>query len=204
MDTPLLTKEFEPEKVVVGSVTEKNVMLYYPLSSGNEEYRKLTIQTPKMKIIFDPEEKKTKDGRVFVKNINFTLSELGSDSNKKNISLFKEKIERTDSTIQKSLPEVLKLKTFNTSIWKNSNYSPTMKISMPYKDGVCKTVVFDSNNERISDDEIKKGVFVSAILKLDNMWIWNDKIGVNWVVEQFKIFENKQNKNIMMIREVDD
>lgn len=192
--TILMTRQLDPELIVLGSVNEKNVTFYYPLDTQKEEFTKLKIQTPRMKLCFEPDEKKTNDGTIFLKNISFSTQEIGSDGNKKTIRSFKQKIQELDKKTLELLPEVLQNKSFSTSLWqgKNTSYEPTMKVSLPYKDGVCRTQVYDNNDERIGDDEIKKGVVASAILKLDNMWIWKDKIGLNWVVEQLKVYDAKE------------
>lgn len=193
----LSTREFNPDNIVVGTASDRNVTFYYPLTPGSDEYSKLRIQTPMMRIAFDPDEKKTKEGKTFVKNICFSTDEIGSSGNKKNLKYFREKIKESDRKMFGLLPEVLQTKALSNSLWqgKNKNYGPTFKASMPYKDNVCKSFVFDENDDRVSDDEVQRGVTASAILKLDNMWIWNDKIGVNWSIDQLKIYDKKQTTN---------
>ena len=204
--TILMTKQWNPESFVIGSVNEKNATFYYPLASGSDEFTKLRVQTPRMRICFDPDEKKTKEGKVFVKNVSFSTQEIGSNGNKKTIRLFKKRIQETDKKIFGLLPEILQNKSFSSSLWqgKNTSYEPTMKVSFPYRDGVCKTQVYDKNDDRIDEEEVKKGVVASAILKLDNMWIWRDKVGINWVVEQLKIYEEQKPFQKFTIRKVDD
>lgn len=177
----LLTKEYDPELIKLGDYNEKNVTFFYPI--GSDEFTKLRIQTPIMSIPFEPDEKKNKDGETFVKNISFSMN------GKEKVKMFKEKMEKTDEKIKSLLPEALKVKTFSPTLWKSKNekYEPTMKVAIPYRDGVCKSSFFDNNNQKITESEVQKGIRGSAILKLDNMWIWKDKVGINWTVEQFKV-----------------
>lgn len=183
----LLTKEYNPDLLKLGQYNDNRVTFFYPI--GVDEYSILRIQTPTMNIPFDPSDRKTKDGDIFIKNISLSMN------NDKKVRHFQEKIEETDKKIQELLPEILKSKEFSPSLWKskNGNYEPTMKINLPYKDGSCCSPVFNDKNEKISEEEIKKGIKGSAILKLDKVWIWNNKIGINWTVEQFKI-QPSQNK----------
>jgi hypothetical protein len=192
-DNTLMIKEYKPLKLVHGKTTEKAVTFYYPLNSSSDEFRKLTIQTPRMYIPFDLEERKMGD-KVFIKNINLSLREIGSDKNKKRLLQFEDKIKETDKRILDLLPEKLLMKNFYPSLYqgKNLNYKPNMKVSIPFDGDDCKISIYNEQHEQISDEKLDKGIILSAIIRLDKVWIWNDKMGVNWVVEQIKIY-NSQN-----------
>lgn len=187
----LLTKEYNPDLLKLGEYNENRATFFYPI--GIDEYTKLRIQTPIMIIPFEPSERKTKEGEIFIKNISLAMN------NNTKVRSFQEKIEKTDKKIQELLPEILKTKEFSSTLWKskNGNYEPTMKVAIPYKDGHCCSSVFNKQNEKISDEEIQKGIRGSAILKLDNLWVWKDKVGINWTVDQFKI----QPQNTIKFRE---
>lgn len=194
MSVPVImrTKNYDPSVLTIGTATEKNVSFYYP--TGNDEFTKLRIQTPKFRIPFIPEERKTKADKIFVKNISLSTDEIGDSNNRKLIELFRTKIMNTDDVLKKLIPESLKSKELGSSLWqgKNVKYKPIMKISMNYKDEKCQTAVYNANDEKISDDEIKKDIIISAIIRLDGVWISNNKMGVNWVAEQIKIYENEK------------
>lgn len=206
MSAPVImrTKNYDPSVLTFGNSTEKMVSFYYP--TGNDEFTKLRIQTPKLRIPFDPEERKTKADKIFVKNISLSTDEIGNDDNKKTISKFRAKMTETDGILKSLLPENLKSKEFGSSMWqgKNIKYKPIMKISMNYKDEKCQTAVYDANDTKITDEDIKKDIIISAIIRLDGVWIANNKMGINWVAEQIKIYETESVVPKYNIRKIED
>jgi hypothetical protein len=205
MNTPqiLLTKEYDPEMLTMGNIGEKSICVYYPVKDVKDQFTKLKIQTPKLRIPFDGDLRKTKEGKIFVKNIQLSTDEIGSNNNKKNINTFRTKIEDTDNKIKKLLPPEFTNKTISNSLWqgKNTKYSPNMRISIPFKDEICQAEVYDSDDTLLDYNEVKKGITASVILQLDNIWVTHDKVGINWVAKQFKIYDNPKIQSYFRIRE---
>ena len=207
MEFPMI-ENYHPKKIVLGKVEEKGIKFYIPTDS--EDFEPIRFQIPKMKIAFDIDERKTSTGRVFAKNISLSTYEIGSDNNKKRIEILRSKLEKTEKYIKKLLPKYLEDKKFSPSLWqgKNTDFKPTFKVSMNFnKDDKTKTGIFDSENNSIGDDKIEKGQIVSMGIKMDKLWIWNDKIGINWEIEQVKIYNSssseKNTKKKIMIRKDD-
>lgn len=180
-------EKYDPKGIVLGKVEDKFVKFF--VNGANGDLDKITFQLPTMRIVFDIEEKKTRDGRVFVKNVSLSTKENGSENNRKRIEILKSKIEKTEEYIRKLLPEKLRSKSFVSSLWQGSNkdFSPVFKASMNYKNDECVTGVFDEDNNPIDSNSLEKGQYVSMAITLDKLWVWNDKIGLNWEVNQVKI-----------------
>ena len=184
-------ENYHPKKIVLGKVDKKKVTFFLP---NGDKFDKICFKTPAMKICFDIDDKKSFEGKVFVKNISLTTEEIGSENNRKRIETLVSKLESTEKYIKRLLPNELKDKIFSKSLWqgKNKDYKPTFKVSMGYdRDGNVRAGVFDSDNKQIDAENIKRGQTVSTILRLDKVWVWNDKIGINWEVEQIKIHDSK-------------
>lgn len=204
MSTILRTKNYDPSVIVLGTSTEKAISFYYPI--GNDEFSKLRIQTPKLRIPFDPEDKKTKNNKLFVKNISLSTDEIGTSDNKQLINKFRTLMSETDEKLMGLLPESVRSKDFTPTLWqgKNIKYSPIMKISMNYKDEKCQTSVYDSKDAKISENDVIKGIVISAIIRLDGVWVSNNKTGVNWVAEQIKIYEKPEEQGTFKFRKIED
>ena len=71
---------------------------------------------------------------------------------------------------------------------KKDNYSPTMKLKLPYYNGEHKSSVFDDKRNPITPEAITKGCEVMLIVQLSNMWFVRKQFGVTWQVLQAKIY----------------
>lgn len=183
-----LTKEWNPEKIVIGNINDKKINIFYPKENEEGSFNPLVIQTPKLKIPFDGEEKRSKDGQVFVKNIQLSASPVGGQSNKNNIKSFVEKINAIDENIKAQVGGSKKMSnSFRQG--RNTDFAPNMRISIPFRDECCKTAIYDSKDDKTDVSSITKGIIVSVILRLDSLWIGAQSMGINWVAEQIKIYE---------------
>ena len=52
--------------------------------------------------------------------------------------------------------------------------------------------------------KLQKGQIVSMSIKLEKLWIWNDKIGINWNIEQIKVYEELPKKGFRIVKESED
>lgn len=191
-DIPMI-ENYNPKYIVLGKVEEKAVKFF--LSSKNDNnYSKIRFQTPKMKIPFDIDNKKTSTGKIFVKNISLSTNEIGSENNKKRIEILRSKIEKTEKYIKKLLPTHLQNKKFCNSLWqgRNTDFKPILKVSIGFdRDDNVKAGIFDNDNNPLDVSKVSKGQTVSLVLRFDKLWVWNDKIGINWEVEQLKIYDKE-------------
>lgn len=190
-----LIAEYEPSNIILGKYTKnKHVTYFYPLKNCPDEFSKLRIQLPKMRILWEPEEKRTKDGKLFVKNYTLSLKESGSTSNKRSVSLLKQKMEQTDSIVKNLLPDELKYKTMNATLWQKGDFDPCMKFAINYDfndETKCNCNVYNNDNVLIHEDELKKGSLIGVILRFEKLWIYNDKVGIQWIADQIKIYDDQ-------------
>lgn len=76
-------------------------------------------------------------------------------------------------------------------------YAPTMKLTLPHKDGVFSVKTFNANTRLPVEpsDVIKagacKGATVQAIIQLSGIWIVGTKFGCTWKVKQLNIRERQ-------------
>jgi hypothetical protein len=191
MDIPMI-ENYNPKAIVLGKVDDKSVKFYTP--GQGDDMDNIRFQIPKMRIAFDPDGRKSAMGKLFVKNISLSTNEIGSDNNKQRIEILRTKLEKTEKYIKRILPTHLSGKTFSHSLWqgKNKDFKPIFKVSISYnRDEKSKAGIFDSDNKPVGDECLEKGKIVSMALRLDKLWIWNDKIGINWEVEQVKIYDQE-------------
>lgn len=191
MEIPMI-ENYQPSKIVLGKVDEKYVKFY--MSGDGDDYKQIRFQIPKMRIAFDIDNRKSSTGKVFVKNITLSTNDIGSENNVKRIDILRTKLLKTEKYIKRLLPPHLENMTFSHSLWqgKNLDFKPTFKVSIHYdRDDKTKTNVFDSNNNQISDSTLTKGQIVSMAIRLDKLWIYGGKIGINWDVEQIKVYDSQ-------------
>lgn len=67
-------------------------------------------------------------------------------------------------------------------------YPPTVKLSIPMRDGACKVEVYDSSRNQISIDDVDlKGADVTAIIQSNGVWVAGGKFGCKFRVLQMKV-----------------
>lgn len=195
-NTILMTKTLDPEVLKFGKHRDKNCTVYYPV--GQDDYEKLRVQTPKLKICFDPVDRKDRNGSVFVTSLSHSMDLIGSDNNKESIELFEKKMRRVERVVQKILPpEVKNDRELSSSFWKkeNSEYAATIRSSVKYDKGEPQIRIFKGKErEPVELSEFKRGTITSCILCLDQVWVTGNKYGINWVIEQAVIYPDKSSK----------
>lgn len=202
-DIPMV-ENYNPRKIVLGKVEEKHVTFFLP---DGDNFKKIKFQTPKMRICFDVEERKTKMGKLFVKNVTLSTNEIGSDNNRKRIEILRTKLEKTEKYIKRLLPDYLKNKKFNSSLWQGNNkdFKPTFKVGINFdRNEEANVGIFDKDNNPMEHTKLQKGQIVSMSIKLEKLWIWNDKIGINWNIEQIKVYEELPKKGFRIVKESED
>jgi hypothetical protein len=195
----LFAKNFEPTKLKAGSCTGKNIGFYYPLETKGDEFVKLKIQTPMLRIAFKPDEVRSKkDNKLFIVNFSLSLEEIGDDSNQKTIRRFIRRMNTMTDVIRDLLPIEHKNKTFYGNLYQNPSgkYAPTMKTGMQFKDEECASEIFDVNHNQIKYTDLSMNKMASFILRFDGVWIFNDKIGMTWNIEQAKVYGDFSKRSI--------
>lgn len=202
----LLTKHFKPSLVRLGDAKGNYINVFYPLNSQENEFTKLKIQTPKMKIPWDLEERKSRQGKVFSINVTVSTDEIGSDKNKKNTNMFREKILELEEKIKYLLPPNFQSKDFSSSLYqgKNLEFKPTMRLSIPcYKDEQPNVTIFDKNGDQDNISSLVPRSVCTFIICLNSIWSTDTKVGINWNIEQVTVFNDFFKKKISFREEED-
>ena len=66
-----LVKTFEPDLLTFGKEKQRGCTVYYPV--GATDYVKLRIQTPRLKICFEPSVRRDRNDQIFIKNLSHSL-----------------------------------------------------------------------------------------------------------------------------------
>ena len=74
---------------------------------------------------------------------------------------------------------------------RTDKYPPTVKLTVPFRDGAFTCDVFDSTRQPVDINEIQtKGAQVTAIIKCAGIWFSGGKFGASWRVVQMKVAPN--------------
>lgn len=157
----------------------------------------LYIHLPYFKVPFNLKEKKTKEGKVFMKTISFSTENVDLDdpkqtkTNNKHIKKFVQFVDNVDAIASKKFPN---REQYN-SLYVNpeGKYAPTFNVNIKFKYGTHEVNldVFDNQENLLAfDDFIFKNKIVTGILKLDSVWESNGKIGTNWNAVQLQIVKD--------------
>lgn len=192
----LATKQFNPSLVKIGNIKGNYLSIFYPINDQDGEFTKLKIQTPKMKIPFEIQERKTKTGKLFAINVTVSTDEIGTEKNKSRIEMFREKILDLEKKIQRILPPEFQNKTFSSCLWqgKNLDFKPTMRLSIKCYDELPLIEIFDSDGDISDISELVPKSIGTFIIALDSVWSTDDKVGINWNIEQVSISKEKSSK----------
>lgn len=200
------TKEIDPAQLEMGNVTEKNVEFFYP--SGDNTFEKFRVHTPKLRIPFDISDKKARaTGKVFAKSVTFAMDRVGTPANQARIDRFVAAVRDIDDHVKRVLSksESFRTKTFYGSLYQNpapkydgSLYPPTMRVTVPFrKDGTCVSSFYDPQENPIDVSDVHRNDTAAAIIVLDEIWVSGQKYGINWVIEQLKVFERPKKQTFV-------
>lgn len=85
---------------------------------------------------------------------------------------------------------------------KNNQFPPTLRIKVPNKDNVIKTLFFNKDKTKIEiNDEtdvvsiMKKGTHVQTAIECVGVWINESKFGLSWKAEQVRIISKPEEIN---------
>ena len=74
---------------------------------------------------------------------------------------------------------------------RTDKYPPTVKLSVPFRDGNFSCDVFDSQRRQLDLNAVEtKGAAVTAIVQCTGVWFAGGKFGISWRVIQAKISPN--------------
>jgi len=200
----VLTKNLNPELLKLGkNENDKKCYFYYQID-GNE-FEKLRIQTPKLKLCFDPKERMDKNGKPFVINVCFSMEPIGTDKNKNNIEEFEQKLKIIETKIKKLLPpELIASKSFNSNFYKKDDYPTVINASILCKNGDPTISISSDKDDSIMLSNLNRNDIICNVLRLESVWFTDTKFGINWVVESMKLYGNNKQNVAMMIDDDDD
>jgi len=79
---------------------------------------------------------------------------------------------------------------------KNGDFPPTIKIKIPKKDNVIKTLFFNKNKTKINVDSdeaalkvLSKGTHLLSAVECVGVWFNDERYGLSWKAEQLRIVE---------------
>lgn len=180
--SPLYCNEIDVSKITLGTTKNTKTFINY------DNQGSLKIQTPIVYLPYLIKDKKTKDGRVFMKSLALSfLFLLESDEfkmNKNHIKKFIKTINEIDDFIY-NLVKPNEDVQFYRSIYKKEIFNTDIKL--PYNSTTPIIELYDENRKLIPFNESlihKKNVH--CILKLEGVWISNNKMGISWILEQIK------------------
>lgn len=173
-------KEFDIEKLSC----ERQKGNRIPLEYDGCECR---IHLPILLIPYSIQDKKTSDGRVFMKSLSFSMDFVTeSKSNQKHIVAFRKMIEQIDLFVENKLEHN---EQFYNSLYSGKScttFSGSIKFEYGTKD--VKLDLFNDKREVVEfDNGIFKEKMVTGIIKLDSIWISRGKAGINWIIETLQI-----------------
>jgi hypothetical protein len=177
-----------PENVVIDNILiskqkGNNCNILY---KTEEELVRFKIQTGKMRVPWDPKERKNQNGKVISTNVCASTFGILDTSNKKRIETFKTKVE----CIEKLLP-IDEGASLNSVLYgTNPNYSPVINLSIPYSDGKPEVIVFDSDGNILPFTALKKGCICTFIVRVSHFWMFKNKRGLQLVIEQVKMHKS--------------
>lgn len=188
----LLTRNIEPSLIKLGEPNGNYINVFYP-DDSETEFVKFKIQTPKMKVPWEPKEIKSKQGKVFSINLSVSTDEIGTEKNKASIEMFRNKIIEIESVIKDILPDEFKNKTFSSSLWQgnNADYKPTMKLSIPFFKETPSVVIYAQDGSELTINSIIPRSICTFIISLNSVWSTTDKVGLNWNIEQITILDSR-------------
>lgn len=185
--------EIDIEKLSIG---EKKGSKYIILYDGEP----LVFKSPKMKSPFALSSKKTKQGKIFMKTITFSMENIN-----KHVEKFSKVIQDIDDKIQSLMNRKNGVNgVLRESLYQNNpKYPATYRVDIRFEYGtdILDFEAFDAQNNNIEsiNDYIFERVICSSLIKLDSVWEYTDtstgevKYGINWFANQGKIYEQYQN-----------
>jgi hypothetical protein len=206
-DQILLVRNFDPTLISVGKSKGNYTSIFYHKKENTDEFCRLKIQTPKIKIPFDIQERKSKIGKLFAMGVTVSTDEIGTENNKINIANFRSKLFEVEKQLRKKLPDELRSKDFSSSLWQgsNANFKPTMKLTIPcFKNETPEVAIFDKQGNVSDVSALEKFSICSFIICLDSIWSTDTKVGVNWHIEQAKIYEETKKGKFSFKDDQDD
>lgn len=161
-------------------------------------YKKINIYNRKIKIPLQKIWIKTPTVKIFGTSFNRKMSKSNQltvllSPNMGEIKSFYFFIKRLEKKIKPILKTMINEDVkFRSCLSKKDNFDPLMNINMPCeKIGDCHEYLFqiyNQYNKRILINELKNGSYTSSFIELSEVWIKDNKAGINWNVLQLKVY----------------
>jgi len=185
----------------------------------------LRLQTPQMPQVFDLNENKSEStGRIsYSANLSFRY-----DGEDEKVASFREILEKIDEfnvsfATQNSLELFGKkykkemVEEFHKPIvkWpKNDQYRPTIKVKLPFRDGIPDFQVYDRTKEQLEiydpeSTESDLSMFAPHtksvyLIEYTGIWVINKQFGAGWRLKQAKLYNEDQLQGCGIITDSDD
>lgn len=194
--TILFPEQIDVSKTVVSEAKGTNCKIYYKL---DEELVKFKIQTGKMRLPWDPKERKNQNGKVISMNVSASTFGMFDDANKSRVETFKKKLEEIENLINLDKNMSLNSVIYGT----NPDFSPVVNLSIPYSSGRPDVIVFDKDGKNIPFSSVKKGSVCTFIIRVSHFWKSKNKCGLQLVIEQIKLNNVNNEKKIQFLDDSD-
>lgn len=205
--TITLTKDFDVNNLSFSDVKalENGGKLVYV------SYRKapLLIQTPTMKAPFGLSKWDNNDGKS---NAKYTLDlSFSGNDNSSSLMAFQKVLESIDERlvneafasagtwfrgkkiasreiVEALYTPVLKFAKDKETGEVSDKYAPTIKLSVPFKDGAFACDVYDDKKELVDLNSMEtKAAKVTAIVQCTGVWLAGGKLGLSWKIVQMRV-----------------
>jgi len=181
-------KDIPVEKI---NCTQKGTKVYLDIR-GQPIY----LRMPKMRVPFNLLDKKNKrTNMIFMKQISFS-TEIYEDCDKHNakyIKKFVEKLKKIDDKIFEELPQFNSERfTKYKSLYSkpDSEYAPMFGVGIKIDNDTLDVLVPVFNNEEqpicVTNSTFKNKI-VKGTVKLDNVWISGNRVGISWSAAELEL-----------------
>eukprot|EP00899_Mesostigma_viride_P012935 jgi/Mesvir1/21642/Mv26169-RA.1 len=203
--TIVLFEDFDPEKVIYRDPkrsTTGGLSVYLNYDKEGREIP-IRIQTPRMRIPFGIS---CFEGKAQAQKYSLDLSFDDYQSKEEDVGKFYDRwtafddrnkntsFEKSTTWFNKkiSFDVVNELYTSAIKPSKKEQYPPTLKCSIPFRNGKPDCQFFDENKELASMEDVEKGMEVQVILEVPRLWFMDKQFGCSPVVKMVQFFPNNR------------
>ena len=146
-----------------------------------------------MALQFPSAEYKTEDAEIFLKNMQDLENKIKADALTNSKDWFG-KVHKNAEVVDALWTPMLKYSKDKTTGEQDLTKSPSIRIKMPFWDGVWKVEIYDEDGQKLFPntatpgttpiDLIQKGTNVAVIMQCGGLWFANGKFGITWKLVQ--------------------
>jgi hypothetical protein len=146
-----------------------------------------------MALQFPSTEYKTEETELFLKNMQDLENKIKADALTNSKDWFG-KVHKNAEVVEALWTPMLKYSKDKTTGEQDLSKSPSIRIKMPFWDGVWKVEIYDEEGQKLFPnsatpsttpiDLIQKGTNVAVIIQCGGLWFANGKFGITWKLVQ--------------------